>query len=214
MKRSIFSLMIYSCLLCSCVTPQYRDASTHKGEVKALDINYKVSGLFHRDPVDCVSVMKSKSVGDPKLGQMISIAFARHLGEKVDRVIFPRKRERMVKKQGYDLTHKGDRRRYSLYSKCRFYGVAELYDLGDDYVGFAAKKHVGVRLDIRRFEDDEPLWQAAHTVWRADGAMPLSPFSVIGGMTSATLFKNDREILPSLVDDAMRRMVKTLPYSL
>ncbi|WP_135075492.1 hypothetical protein [Terasakiella sp. SH-1] len=216
MKKVVLVLIGCGLFLTACVTPQYREASSVGAEqqLNALDINYQVTGLFHRDPPDCVTVMKAQAPQAPQMGEVLSVALARHLGEKVDRVIFPRKRKSIERTQGYDLQDQGDRRRYSLYTGCRFYAVAQLYDLGDDYVGFAAKKHVGVRLDLRRIEDDQPLWQAAHTVWRAEGNMPLSPFSVIGGVASATVFNNDSQVLPSLVDDAMRRMVKTLPYSL
>jgi hypothetical protein len=145
---------------------------------------------------------------------MISVALARHLGEKVDRVIFPRKRDYMAKKQGYDLSNKQDRFRFSQYSRCRFYARAELYDLGDEYAVVFSEKHVGIKIELSRFDDDEPLWQAAHTVWRADGGVPLSPLSALGGVASAAMFAGNEEILPSLVDDAMRRMLRTIPPDL
>jgi len=58
------------------------------------------------------------------------------------------------------------------------------------------------------------LWQAAHTVWRADGGLPLSPVGALSGMASAAMFAQDKEIMPSLIDDALRRMVRTLPYGM
>ena len=175
-------------MLSACVTPDYRDVGKADGEIKANDVNFKVSSTFYRDPPNCVAVMDGKSNQHPNFAKQVSIAFARHLGEKIDRVIFPRKRQQIERRDGYDLTNKGDRRRFSMRTKCRFYAVAELYDLGDDYAGVFAKKHVGIKLDVMRIEDDEPLWQAAHTVWRADGNVPMNPFSAIGGITSATLF--------------------------
>lgn len=201
--------------LTSCITPEYRHVENGNTEaMKAQDVNYKIHGLFYRDPPDCVSVMATQSDKNPEMAKMLSVALARHLGEKVDRVIFPRKRQSIARENGFDLSNKGDLRRYSLRTKCRFYARAELYDLGDEYIGIFAEKHVGVRLEIARIEDNQPLWQAAHTVWRADGGVPLSPFSAIGGVASATMFKNNGDIMPSLVDDAMRRMIHTLPPSI
>ncbi|MDV7338361.1 hypothetical protein RYZ26_02050 [Terasakiella sp. A23] len=202
-------------LLSACVTaPQYREAGKGEGELKASDVNFKVSGMLYRDPPDCVAVLPAVATDQPEMAKMLSVALARHLGEKVDRVIFPRKRAAIEKRDGLDLSDKGDRRRFSYRTKCRFYARAELYDLGDEFVGVFAEKHVGVRLDLMRFEDDEPMWQAAHTVWRADGGVPSSPLGLLGGFASAARFKGDAEILPSLVDDAMRRMIRTLPPSI
>lgn|GEM_PF-832618 len=207
-------LVICGLSLSACVTPTYQDHSqktSAQAEMNSKDVNFKISGLYYRDPPECVVVMETKTDKQPAMARMISIALARHLGEKIDRVIFPRKRVYIAKKQGYDLSNKQDLRRFSQFSKCRFYVNAELYDLGDEFAVVFSEKHVGIKIDMMRFEDDEPVWQAAHTVWRADGGMPLSPMGALGGIASAAMFSSDTEILPSLVDDAMRRMVRTLP---
>ena len=209
----LFSFIMILALTACVSNPSYVEVGKGAEELKPGDVNYKLSGLFYRDPPDCVSVMETKAENHPQMKSALSVALARHLGEKVDRVIFPRKRLEVEKRQGYDLKDKRDRLRYSVKTRCRFYARAELYDLGDDYVGVFAKKHLGVRVDINRFEDDQPLWQAAHTVWRADGGVPTSPIGLIGGVASATMFKADQEVMPSLIDDAMRRMVRTLPAS-
>lgn len=200
--------------LSACTTTGYQDHSQGKvikAEMKPMDVNFKISGQYYRDPPQCVAVMETKTGKHPVMGKMISVALARHLGEKIDRVIFPRKRASIARKMGYDLSNPKDKKRFSRYNKCRFYARAELYDLGDDYAVIFSKKHVGIKIDLMRFEDDEPVWQAAHTVWRADGGVPLSPIGMLGGMASAALFSSDADILPSLVDEAIRKMVHTLP---
>lgn len=201
-------------LLTSCVTtPSYKKAGATTEPMQAGDVNYKLSSLYHRDPPDCVSVFESDAPDQPVMGKALSVALARHLGEKVDRVIFPRVRARIVQQQGYDLSDEKDRVRYASHTRCRFYARAVLYDLGDDYVGVFAKKHVGVMVQMMRIHDEEPVWQAAHTVWRADGGVPTSPLSLVGGVAQAAMFSADEEIIPSLIDDAMRRMMRTLPLA-
>ncbi len=200
-------------LLSACVSnPSYRQVGNNETELKAMDVNYKLSTEFHHDPPDCVVVMDSKADEHPEWGKEVAVAFARHLGAKVDRVIFPRKRLMIERKNAYDLSTQKGRHRFAVRTGCRYFGRSQLYDIGDQYVGFAAEKHIGIRLEISRVSDDEPLWQAAHTVWRASGSAPLSPISAVGGIASATAFKADEEVLPSLIDDAMRRMLRTLPY--
>jgi hypothetical protein len=158
-------------------------------------------------------VFESDASDQPVMGKALSVALARHLGEKVDRVIFPRARARIAQQQGYDLKDATDRARYASHTRCRFYARAVLYDLGDDYVGVFAKKQVGVMVQMMRIQDEEPVWQAAHTVWRADGGVPTSPLALVGGVAQAAMFSVDEEIIPSLIDDAMRRMMRTLPLA-
>ncbi|WP_417832743.1 hypothetical protein [Terasakiella sp.] len=216
MLKSVLIVLLTLMGVSACVSnPQYRDLKqADEAEIKATDVNFHVLSPFYRDPPDCVAVMISHNEENPQMAALISTALARHLGEKVDRVIFPRKTRHLAKRLGLDLQDKRDRQRFSRQTKCRFFAVAELYDLGDDYVGIFAKKHIGVRVDLKRISDDALLWQAAHTVWRADGGLPLSPVGALSGMASAAMFAQDNEIMPSLIDDALRRMVRTLPYGM
>lgn len=55
------------------------------------------------------------------------------------------------------------------------------------------------------------LWRARHIAERSEGGIPFSPLSVVvDGITSAR-FAADREIVDSVVDDAVRRIVASLP---
>lgn len=217
MLKSVMIIFLLFSGLSACVStsPQYRVLKDgQEAEIKATDVNYRILPSFYRDPPDCVMVLTSASSENRQMNASLATALARHMGEKVDHVIFPRKIRHLAKKTGLDLHNKQDRQRLAHRSKCHFYAIAELYDLGDDYVGVFAKKHIGVRVELKKISDDVPLWQAAHTVWRGDGGLPLSPIGAIGGVASAAMFARDDEIMPSLIDDAMRRMVRTLPYSL
>jgi len=215
MTRLGMTFMVLMVVLSACVTtPQYRDIRKEGEDLRATDVNYQILGPFYRDPPDCVVVMKTKAETSASLTQPVAVALARHLGQKVDRVIFPRKRRALEQRLGLDLTDRADRQRFASQTRCRFYAVTQLYDVGDEYAGVFARKYVGVRVDLKRISDDALLWQAAHTAWRADGGVPLSPIGAAGGIASATLFKTDREILPSLLDDVMRRLVRTLPYGM
>lgn len=213
MMKSVLTFMLLMVVLSACVTaPQYRDVRKEGEDLRATDVNYQILGPFYRDPPDCVVVMKTKAETSAALTQPVGVALARHLGQKVDRVIFPRKRRALEKRFGLDVTDQADRQRFARQTRCRFYAVAQLYDAGDDYAGVFARKYVGVRVDLKRISDDALLWQAAHTVWRANGGVPLSPVGALSGFASATMFNTDQEILPSLLDDVMRRLVRTLPY--
>lgn len=214
MKAIIFALSLSALCLSGCVTPRYQNVVSSNETQQKLnpnDINYKVSDLYYRTAPDCVVVMKTQTKTPSPWDKEISVALARHLGTKIDKVIFPRKRLQIEKKNAYDFSLLKERIRFSQHIKCRYYARAQLYDLANEYAVVFSKKHIGIKIDLARFKDDKILWQAAHTIWRAEGGMPLSPLGALGGITSAMMFNNNPEIMPSLIDDALRRLMRTLP---
>ena len=45
----------------------------------------------------------------------------------------------------------------------------------------------------------------------SDGGLPFSPIGIVIDTYSSALFSSDREIAESVVDDALRRLVRSLP---
>ena len=50
-----------------------------------------------------------------------------------------------------------------------------------------------------------------HEARRGDGGIPLSPLSLLTAVGTSLTLKADTDVMPSLVDDALRRMCETLP---
>lgn len=201
-------------LLSACMQPAYKKyngADTTTEEINALDVTYQLLPAFDQSLPDCVFVLETQEEFESGMGLSVARALARHMGEKVDRVIFPRVRERISRKQGLDLSHEKDRQHFAARQRCGYAVIAELYDLGDDYAVIFARKYLGLKIELRRIRDHQLLWQAAHTVWRADGGVPLSPLGAIGGIAQAAALNQDREALESMIDDALRRILRTLP---
>ena len=53
--------------------------------------------------------------------------------------------------------------------------------------------------------------QAAHTAQRSDGGVPLSLIGAPVSAFRAARFNQDSDVLPSMVDDALRRIFASLP---
>ena len=62
-----------------------------------------------------------------------------------------------------------------------------------------------------RATDGHVLWRARHIANRSDGGIPLSPIGIAVDAFSSAQFSSDREIAESVVDDAVRRLVRSLP---
>jgi hypothetical protein len=62
-----------------------------------------------------------------------------------------------------------------------------------------------------RAADGHVLWKARHIADRSDGGLSLSPIGIAVDTYSSTQFLSDREISDSVVDDAVRRIVRSLP---
>ena len=60
-------------------------------------------------------------------------------------------------------------------------------------------------------EPDRTLWKASHVARRSDGSLPLTPISAPIAIYEAGRFSNDQDILPSMIDDTLRRLVISLP---
>jgi hypothetical protein len=62
-----------------------------------------------------------------------------------------------------------------------------------------------------RAADGHVLWKARHIADRSDGGLPLSPIGIAVDTFTSAQFSSDREISESVVDDAVRRLVRSLP---
>ena len=62
-----------------------------------------------------------------------------------------------------------------------------------------------------RAADGHVLWRARHIADRSGGGLPVSPIGIVIDTYSSAQFSSDREIAESVVDDALRRLVRSLP---
>ena len=64
---------------------------------------------------------------------------------------------------------------------------------------------------MARVADDAVLWKARHVANRSDGGLPFSIIGVAVAGFEAARFRADEDVPDSLIDDAVRRMMVTLP---
>ena len=86
-----------------------------------------------------------------------------------------------------------------------------LSQVQDDYIVLWARRGLTIGLTLRRIADGTVLWQARHSAGRGDGGLPISIIDLPFSAVRAGMVTKDPEMFASIADDAVRRMIKTLP---
>lgn len=94
---------------------------------------------------------------------------------------------------------------------CSYWLTAKL--LRDDQINtlFWARRRLGIELRLTDVDTGETLWTAHHTAARNEASIPLDPVSIAVGIFRTQDFAQDKDVLPSMVDDVMRRLFATFP---
>lgn len=109
--------------------------------------------------------------------RLIERTLARHLRDKIARVIDPDERAQSVRALALDLNQRQDVRLLALQKRCGYVVTAKT--IGGQGVNalFWAEARMGLDVRLIRSADDGILWQARHIARRSDGGVPLSPVS-------------------------------------
>ncbi len=203
---------LIACLaVAGCVTTNLVPYDEASGENPFFErrVAFVVGEAFHRSPPDCAVVLPVAAA--PKVAVMVEAALFRHLTGRLPRVIGPLERRRAVRSLAIDLADPDGRRVLAANMRCSAFVRATVTDWGDDNVLVWARRRFGLDVVLARAADGADLWKARHASYRSDGGLPLSPFSVAFSALEAARFYADGDVLPSLVDDVVRRTVATLP---
>ena len=200
-------------VLTGCVTTTYSqaDPSTASSLPFAREVFYRVSDAFYQDLPECVTVMPSRGPNNRKISDMVELAAARHLSQRIGRVIGPAERRHLVRKLVVDLKSDFDRRHYLSATGCRHFAVPSVKTIDNTFLVFWSQMDVELELTIERPGDGFQLWNGRHKARRGDGGLPLSPLGLGGAAISAGWVQGDGDRLPSMIDDAMRRITMTIP---
>ncbi len=220
MIRRFVTLSVVACAiaLASCRT-EYRaygerPVTSDNAPVESLDgrrVFFRVERAFYRDPPQCVVVLPAPDDHATSAATArIESAVARHLRDKVPRVIGPLRRDRAARRLALDLNDAGDRRRFARLERCDAFLRWRMIGSSSDYFLVWSRRDLGLDVEMFR-EPGRTLWKAAHVAHRSDGGLPLSPLSAPFDIYKASRFSKDQDILPSMIDDIMRRLVVTLP---
>jgi len=198
----------------SCSNTTYRtydDPERDQNPLLGREVTYWLNPRIYSARPECAVVLPPKDKPPPHVVRLVGPALARYLGGRLPRVIDPLERKRLEKTHGIDLKGKSGRRRFAKASGCNAYLVWRVINAENSYFLVWSQRRVRVEAALFRTSDDKLFWQAAHTGRRSDGTLPLSPLSLPFAVFEATNFKADNDVLPSMIDDVVRRLIITLP---
>jgi hypothetical protein len=216
--RPAIAILACAVALAACRT-EYRSYAERPvtgdgGPIEAVDgrrVFFRIGPGFYRDPPNCVVVLPAPDgQAMTKNAVQIEKAIARHLRDKIARVVGPLGRARAVRRHALDLAHAGDRRRFAGLERCDAFLSWRVTGSSNGYFLVWSRRDFGLQVELFR-EAGRSLWKASHTTARSDGNLPFSLFSAPVAMYEAATFSTDDDILPSMVDDTLRRIVASLP---
>jgi hypothetical protein len=189
-------------------------AVTAKGEEDAFarTVDFHLARAFYATPPGCVMVAPTNLKTVPAgVRQAIEDTVARHLASRVDRVIDARRAAGEARRQAFDPAFAPDRARLARALQCDTVAEIDSAALDSLYAVVWTEISVDVHLTLKRARDGEVLWRGRHRARRGDGGLPIGLFGAGGGALAAGRLAGDADVLPSIIDDSLRRMMASLP---
>ena len=214
-KTQLASALTAMMLLSGCQSTSYVDynsAPEISDSSLSRSVAYEVMPAFELSPPDCVVVLPfgGKEISSDR-GRAVERALARHLFEKVDRVVGPAERDNVADVQGFDARSSEGVEYLLKHFRCDY--VIRSTPVGDDgvYALVWAQARVGLQIQLEHGRRGTVLWRARHVAIRSDGGLPLSPVGAVVNAFWATRFQSNQEEFKTLTDDAARRIMQTFP---
>ena len=216
MYRLLLPLLV--CLFtAACVHTEYAagDLRKENGQANPLQrrVEYQLDPAFYDDPPECVVVLPGVRWDGTPADSAIGAALARHLAQRVTRVIGPRERQKTTRELALDLSHQGDRTRFALLTRCLVNLAWVVTEQAADYAILFSRRRLGVDAKLSRIGDNTQLWRARHVAIRSDGGIPLGPISAVTGIARAGYMQVDHDAGQSMYDDVARRLFTSLPIT-
>jgi len=210
--KFIFVLIFMGILLSGCSKTVYRSTghSLNNGPFER-EVRFQLSRLFYSDFPECVVIFPTVGKEHRGLHKSLEDALTRHLVLKVPKVLSSEERRSLEKKMAVSIGSEDGRQLFAQNSGCRHAARINLMDAEDSFLGVWSQKKITIEARLFRISDERDLWLSRHAVSRSDGSLPVSPLSVGVGLYKASAHSSDPDILMSMIDDALRRMMVTIP---
>lgn len=213
--RGFIATVALVVLAAGCTQTQYQAFDPKRDTASAIPlsrvVNYELGEAYFRTPPSCVLVLPLVDARDSEAALLIEESAARFLRERVMRVIGPHQRRADERRLAVQTSTDEGRQVYTANRNCDSYLRLQLQQVEAVYALFWSGRQIGLSASLMRSRDHTVMWRAAHTARRSDGGLPLSLLSLPLAAYESTRFHTDTDVVPSMVDDVVRRMFATLP---
>lgn len=211
--RMAFIVAVTAFLSNGCMTTTYRSMDEPAAEPSPLErpVDYFLSDQFFQSPPLCAAVWAAPNNLPAEVQAAIQRSVERNMAVTFSTIRTVDETISIARRLAVDLTHPGDRRVFGRQTRCGALMEITMDSATDNFAVLWAQRGLGLSLRLIRSSDSELLWAARHFAQRMNGGLPLSLISIPFTIARASSLANDKEAFDSIADDAVRRMIKTLP---
>ena len=113
--------------------------------------------------------------------------------------------------RAYDLSVKSGRENLANSLNCDAYVEIDTATIDSLFAVVWTDISLNIRLTLKRARDSKVIWRSQHQTRRGDGGLPFTIFGAGAGTFAAGRLAGDADVVPSMIDDCVRRMVASLP---
>lgn len=208
--QRLIIVSVYVALVAGCATryverdPSKKEVSDNFGDV----VVSQTSEALKKTPPICLGVLPL-AVSKPEFNPTDEVrkAIHSHLAPTGIRLIPLQKIDLLYKK---DLSIRDNIAALSTATGCDTYITGEVTDRKTRFWGIYSEVKIGARLQIRRADQEKPLWEGSHTAIVRDGGIPLNPISAVTTAVAAGANIREEQVTRT-THDLARRLVYAIP---
>lgn len=212
--RRIISLFLAALCCAACTRTEYVELGTEETDLIAplRHVGVKIDPAYTYNFPDCTIVLKPEArTALQALQPFVEETLARHLSRKMSRVIDANERELLARQNSLDLRHETDQAELANLSGCDTLLTSRIVGTGATSALVWSQIQVGIEAQMIRPLDEKIIWRARHIADRSKGGLPFSPLSAVMDAFSSLNFLSDPDVVESVIDDAIRRIVQSIP---
>ena len=205
--------LLFLLLVLSCTRTEYKpfDDSDKTSVDLSRTVNFYLNPAYKDDPPNCVVVFQPSSIGNPEFVGEIEKVLIRHLSEKFPNVIGGKLRDARAASYAFDFTVPIDRIDFAKSIECGSFLEFHVFWPRHNYLLVWSELKVGLEARLFRQQDGLELWRARHFARRSEGGVSFSPFGLAVNAYYANVFSSDRDVIESVTEDLVRRLVRSMP---
>ncbi|MFN3076250.1 MAG: hypothetical protein ABT940_05120 [Alphaproteobacteria bacterium] len=94
---------------------------------------------------------------------------------------------------------------------CMYFLSASIQAIDETYLLIWSQKQLALDVRLLHLVDGSTLWKARHIASRSEGDIPFSALGTAVAVFRTKNFFDDADVLPSIIDDAVRRVISVFP---
>ena len=198
-----------------CTRTEYGGINQQSGAIAAgpvRTVGVEIDGSYFTDFPNCTVILPTRAAaGLEKFKPLVEIALGRHMTEKLSRVVDRAERTLLARQNSLQMSLPEDGKALAKILNCDTVLASRVVGSGHTYLIVWSQVRIGIEIVMLRASDGKVLWQARHVAERSDGGVPLSPVGLVVESYSSAQFSSDGEVAEATVEDAVRRLVRSLP---